>query len=407
MASSAAFRLLGFPVHVRPGFLMFMVLVIFINGPDLGLWLAGFLALFTLLHELGHAVAARATGARAEIALDFLYGYASFVPTRHLRRWERAGISFAGPATQIILSVAALAAMGVNPLDRNDVTSSYAALALWWAGPVIGLFNLVPILPFDGGNIAMTGLELVAPKQARTLMLYFSLVVTLGAGAYFLTHQRYQGLAIFAMIPLIAQLQLLTAHRDRARGRAPQTSASIFARAEAQAWATGDVDRFVAGQLPSPWFRAAQQLRAGHHDTARQVLLADFDDTDEPNWWPPDAAPVQVLDDLVALLPEPLPTGRLYSEFVLAGVLLRLGRHETAARYAGQAYRTHPSPMLALAVARGAAALDDRPTALGWLRAAVGSSSASEGLRQAVASAPEFDALRDDPEFESITHAAV
>src|SRR6476646_1975350 len=103
MSSQPAFRLFGFPVHVRPGFYMFMVFVVILNGQPLGLWLAGFIAGLTLLHELGHALAARATGAKSEISLDFLYGYASFVPTRHLKRWERAGISLAGPAVQIVV----------------------------------------------------------------------------------------------------------------------------------------------------------------------------------------------------------------------------------------------------------------------------------------------------------------
>ncbi|MGZ4771938.1 MAG: hypothetical protein ACXV3B_04575, partial [Ilumatobacteraceae bacterium] len=81
MSSRPAFRLLGFPVHVRSGFYLFMIVVVIANGASLGLWLAVFMAALTLLHELGHAVAARATGARAEISLDFLAGYASFVPT--------------------------------------------------------------------------------------------------------------------------------------------------------------------------------------------------------------------------------------------------------------------------------------------------------------------------------------
>ena len=84
------------------------------------MWLAGFIAVLTLLHELGHAFAARATGARAEISLDFLAGYASFVPTRPLKRWERAGISFAGPAMQISVSVLGLWAMGRAPAASRD-----------------------------------------------------------------------------------------------------------------------------------------------------------------------------------------------------------------------------------------------------------------------------------------------
>ena len=94
------FRLLGFPVHVRPGFVMFMLLIVVLYSNELGLWLAGSLAVLTLIHELGHALAARRAGARAEISLDFLAGYASYVPSRPISRLEQAWISFAGPAVR-------------------------------------------------------------------------------------------------------------------------------------------------------------------------------------------------------------------------------------------------------------------------------------------------------------------
>src|SRR5688572_23653184 len=119
MGSAPLFRLFGFPIHVRPGFVLFMLLVVVVNGGPLGLWIAGSAAVLTLLHELGHAFAARATGATAEISLDLFAGYASFVPARPLRRWERAGISISGPAVQIGVSLAVLMLMGVNPLDSD------------------------------------------------------------------------------------------------------------------------------------------------------------------------------------------------------------------------------------------------------------------------------------------------
>lgn len=413
---STAFRLFGFPVHVRSGFVFFMVLVVLVNGVDLGLWLAGFLAAFTLVHELGHAVAARATGARAEIALDFLYGYASFRPTRHLKRWERAGISFAGPAVHIGVSLLVLVAMGVNPLDRDDITSSYVALAAWWAGPVIGLFNLVPVMPFDGGAIAETVVEQVLGARARAVMLYASVGVTLAAGVWFMLTPRLQGLAVFALIPLIAQLQILTAHRDsRKATRSGSTGVTVasrdpVARAEALAWATGDVHRFGPGELPSPWFRAHQQLRAGWPEVARDVLLHDLQHGSDGRWWPPYAAPVAALAEVVELLPDPLPTGRPFGEYVLADVLLRVGQLDRGARYAARAFGEHPSPMLAVCVARGAAALDDRATAMSWLRTALAvgpdDAHAEQVVEQLVDRAPEFAALRADPEFAALTRPA-
>src|SRR6188768_858337 len=125
MSTTPGLRIFGFPVDVRPGFLVLLMLfAIVYSGSgqgELGIWLAVSVAAFTLVHELGHAFAARATGAKASIALDFLAGYASFVPTRRLKRWERAGIAFAGPAVQITVGLALLALMGVDPLSRSAV----------------------------------------------------------------------------------------------------------------------------------------------------------------------------------------------------------------------------------------------------------------------------------------------
>lgn len=162
--------MLGFPVHVRPGFVMFMMLIVVLYGDVFGLWLAGSLAAFTLLHELGHAVAARRTGAKAEISLNFLAGYASYVPSRPLSRAEQIGISFAGPGIQIAVSVAILFALGASPLERPSYSSDPALLAIWWAGPIIGLFNLMPILPLDGGNIVTKALDRVLPDRAERML---------------------------------------------------------------------------------------------------------------------------------------------------------------------------------------------------------------------------------------------
>lgn len=406
MAASPTFRLFGFPVHVRPGFLLLLVLIVAVNGTSLGLWLALFLGAFTLMHELGHALAARATGARSEIALDFLYGYASFLPTRPLKHWERAGISVAGPAVQIVLGIVGLWITGVNAFGSKAGWTD-VQLALWFAGPLLGLLNLVPVLPLDGGNIAEAGLEAVVPERtARTVMIYVSLAITGTAAVLMLLSPRWRTFGIFAIVPLIGQLQMLSQLRAGTRPRQPRPvdTASLFAGGEATAWRDGRLDKFVDGQLPSPWYRAHQQLTMGHPDVARQVLLADFADPTTPDWWPPDAAPEMALDDLVRLLGDPLPTGRTYSEFVLASVLLRLGDYERAANYAAEAYRRERSPMLAVCVSRAAAALGDRSVALGWLRAAIGEGPPSQGLRHAADNAPEFDDLRKDHEFQALTH---
>ena len=55
------FRLLGFPVHIRAGFITFMVLIVLLYGSEFGLWLAGALFVFTLI-PAGNGVLQRAFG---------------------------------------------------------------------------------------------------------------------------------------------------------------------------------------------------------------------------------------------------------------------------------------------------------------------------------------------------------
>ncbi len=393
-SSAAAFRIFGFPVYVRSGFLVFMALVIFIQGWQFGLPFAGFLAAFTLLHELGHAFAARATGAEAEISLDFMAGYASFTPTRPLARWERAGISFAGPGIQILVgTIVYLAVRG--GLARPEY-GDHIAFAVLIAGPVMGGLNLMPLLPFDGGNIAEVAVELFSPRHARRIMQWFTIALTVAAFVFMATHQQYLNYALFAFIPFVSVLATMQADRNRVQARADQRT---LARAEAFAWATGQL-RFPHGALPSPWFLAWQRLQDGEPGVARQMLLADLDDPRPVRWMPPDAAPRDTLRQLIALLPRPLPVGQMFSSFVLSAVLLKVGDYYDDAHYAAAAYAQHGAPMFAVHVARSAAALGDRDTALAWLRTAA-RTAPPDVLAVAVQTAAEFDSLRTDPAFSA------
>ena len=203
------FRLLGFRVEVRPGFVLFLVLVVLMYGGSRGLWVAGSIAAFTLIHELGHATAARATGSHAEISLDFLAGYAAYIPRRPLTRWEKAGIAVAGATAQFTTAVIVMLLMGANPFSRADITLNDATLSIWWAGIVLALINLIPILPLDGGAILSLVVERVAPRQARVFMLWFSIAVSSTGLAATIVFAHLQGFLPFAAILLVLQVQML------------------------------------------------------------------------------------------------------------------------------------------------------------------------------------------------------
>jgi len=362
------FRLLGFPVHVRPGFVMFMVLIVVLYGDVFGLWLAGTLAVFTLLHELGHAVAARRTGAEAEISLNFLAGYASYVPTRMLSRAERIGISFAGPGIQIAVSVAILFALGANPLERPSYSNDPALLAIWWAGPVIGLFNLVPILPLDGGNIVTTALDRLVPDRAERMMIWFSLAVTGAFTVYSFVDDRYRGFVLVIGFLLVSQLQLL--------GSSAKTT--------------------------SPWHDADLALASGKAAKARRILVSALTHHHPDRPPQPVSLSTEKARALIALLPDPLPSGDPWNEYILANQLMRLGRYEDAAHYAADGYSRFPHTLAAATVARAAGALGDQATAIGWLRTAAEANTSPAGLATIIDSSPELIGVRQHPDVIAI-----
>ncbi len=362
------FRLLGFNVHVRPGFIMFMLLIVVLIGGDYGLWLAGSLAAFTLLHELGHALAARRAGANAEISLNFLAGYASYVPSRPLSRAEQAWISFAGPAIQIVTSVAILLAMGVNPLDRESFDTSAASLAIWWAGPVIGVFNLLPILPLDGGHIVTNGLDRILPGRAERIVLWMSIAITGATATVVIISDEYRGFALVVGFVLVMQLQMLGANREPV----------------------------------SPWRTAFNAIAADKPRKAQRVLVGALTQPAGAGQPPrfdltPDEARA-----VLEVVPEPFPSGNPWNEYILANVLIAAGRYEDAAHYAADSYHRHPHALIAAAVARAAAALGDRTTAVGWLRTAVEERSPAGGVASVIDSSPEFAGLRHDPEVVAL-----
>ncbi len=365
------FRLLGFNVHVQPGFVMFMLLIVVLYGDEFGLWLAGAIAGFTLVHELGHAVSARRSGAHAEISLGFLAGYASYVPTRPISRAEHAWISFSGPGIHIASSVAVLLALGANPLDPASFDDAAATYAIWWAGPAIGVLNLIPVLPLDGGNIVVQGLDRLLPGRARRMMLLFSIGVTGAAAVAMFASERFRGFSIFIAFLMITQLQMLGSSKEPA----------------------------------SPWTEAATALEAGKPGKARRRLIAALSHARAGAPVAATMIPADTLRALVDLLPQPLPYGDPTNEYVLANILISLGRYEDAAHYAADSFQRAPNTLSASAVARASGALGDEATAIGWLRAAADAGTSPAGLAHVIDGSPELIGLRHNPEVQAIRRA--
>ena len=396
-------RILGFPVRIRPGFLVFMLLIVMVNGVPMGPWLAGSISVFTLAHELGHAIAARRTGAEASIALDFLAGYASFAPTRPLTRTEKATISVAGPAVQIVLGCAVLLAFGVNPIDHRDYAADYWSFAVWWAGPAIGLFNLIPVLPLDGGHIASELVDTFVPGRGRAIVLRFSLPFTGAAFGLMIAITELRPLASFAALLFVLQIQMASGRRE--------VSPDAGRVAEEQAWRTGRPGIVAPPIQLSPWWNAYVAANAGHGHAAAEIILSDIAGTGDHRlfWWPPEAATTDQLRIVVELLPtelpDPTPGTHVLSAVTFVDVLRRTGRFATGASWGSKAFRIHSCSPIAIDVARCAAALGQPDIAVQWLELASRLGDDHSLLLNTIEGAPELQPLRTRPDVELIVES--
>lgn len=152
------FRLLGFPVRVHP---WFWIVTLLLNGDGLLRIGPQYLLLWVvvvfvsiLIHELGHALAFRRFGERAEI---ILYAFGGLAVPRGVvsGRWRRILIALAGPFAGFLVFGALYgtnAAFGWALTNGPEVAFLYIQLVfvnLYW-----GLLNLLPVFPLDGGQVS-------------------------------------------------------------------------------------------------------------------------------------------------------------------------------------------------------------------------------------------------------------
>ena len=398
------FRVLGFDVKVRTGFVMFLGLIIVLYPDQFGVWLAGGIAGFTLVHELGHAVAARSAGAHAAISLDFMAGYTSFRagPGKPISLSRRAIISAAGPATHIAVSLAVLYAMGADPFSLDSVRQTDATAALWWAGPAIGAMNLIPVLPLDGGHIVLTGVEAVTGEKALRIMAIASMVAT-GAGAIFMAVTGRPTFSIFIAFLILGQFQILQSTGSKTgRSAVPERAAD----AEALAWQTGKAGLLEPGQRLSPWYEAHRALLAGRADPTAPIVR-DLASPVPGRWASPRGATAEQLRAVVDALPADLPAGNPQGARVAVDIMLAIGEYQRGGDYAAKVFGQHRSSPLAVGVARAAAATGDRANALAWLHAAE-EAARTEGdgylklLAHSIAQAPELAGVRHDADVQAL-----
>jgi len=162
-------RILGFTIRVDWSWLLIFVLVVFsLAGgyfprfyPQFGIatnWLVGMIAavlLFAsvLAHELMHSIVARRGGIDVKEITLFIFGGVSQTKSEPDDPWMEFRMALAGPALSIALAVGfwVLARITALAMGPAPVVALFGYLA--FINLILGLFNLAPGFPLDGGRV--------------------------------------------------------------------------------------------------------------------------------------------------------------------------------------------------------------------------------------------------------------
>jgi Zn-dependent protease/CBS domain-containing protein len=102
-------------------------------------------------HELAHAWVASAAGYPVRsITLWWLGGFTSY-ERRTTSAWREGLIAASGPASSILIGLAAWVVYAVA--DGADPRVRAVAYALAWSNVLLGIYNALPGLPLDGGAV--------------------------------------------------------------------------------------------------------------------------------------------------------------------------------------------------------------------------------------------------------------
>ncbi len=181
-------RPFGIPVYISPYWFLIAGVFILIYANDLASTLHGstrfivaaafvvLLYVSVLIHELSHSLVARGYGLPVRRILLYPLGGFSEIEREPPTPGREFLVSAAGPALSLALAAACygltqVVDTGTSGLSRVDPGGSIGHILisqLMWANLVVGIFNLLPGLPLDGGRMLRAVIWKLTGRQSTS-----------------------------------------------------------------------------------------------------------------------------------------------------------------------------------------------------------------------------------------------
>ncbi|PSN20120.1 site-2 protease family protein [filamentous cyanobacterium CCP5] len=207
--------ILGIPFYIDTSWFLILLLVTYVYGTDPSwqatwgslAWVMGFgltLLLFgsVLLHELGHSIAALRQGITVNSITLFLFGGIASIDRESKTPEAAFKVAIAGPLVSfgLFIALSLLAASAVLPEAAQVVVANVAQINL-----VLTLFNLIPGLPLDGGQVLKVIVWKITKSRTKGIRWAANFGQLLGWGAVALglfsalAYQNFSGFWIAAI----------------------------------------------------------------------------------------------------------------------------------------------------------------------------------------------------------------
>ncbi len=233
-------RAFGIPLYLHATFLLLPLATLIMSWPmgppGVLFMLALVLSTFTcvVLHELGHALAARAFGIPTRDITLYPIGGVARLDSTGTRPVEEICIALAGPAVNLTLAlmlspVVAGIYLAHLPVGQQAVLAGaggplafLATYAVALCAVNLGLmtFNLLPLFPMDGGRVLRALLALgLGMLPATEIAAGIGLVLAIALGLFGLWAKSLSLALVAAFVVVMGRLELQALRRREARRR--------------------------------------------------------------------------------------------------------------------------------------------------------------------------------------------
>lgn len=269
-------------------------------GPALS-WSAGFaiaLLLFgsVLLHELGHSLAAMSQGIKVNSITLFLFGGIASIESESKTPGQAFQVAIAGPL--VSFAIFFILGLGSQVLPQTSLLAIVAERVAE-INLVLGLFNLIPGLPLDGGQVLKAAIWKITGSRfagvrwaAKTGQVLGGLAIAFGLTVCLLSRE-FGGLWIaligwFAIRNASAYSQFTLLQETLLKTKACDAMSRDFRVVDANSSLREFADRYLLEVNPFPFYVAAANGR-----DLGLVSIDDIRSTERSQWQ------IQTLHDIV------------------------------------------------------------------------------------------------------------